>query len=83
MFIQDQTGKVTFNMRFYLLKQIKNQIFIYDKQRNCLGIVAEYDNNEITKEILAEVIDIMKVSLHTRAYCTYRFPLMSEIAEVI
>ena len=83
MFIQDQEEKVIFNMKFYSLKRVGKKIKIFDNKDNYLGILAEYNSEEITKIIIEEIVELLKFCFENKMPCIYKFPAASEIEKVM
>lgn len=83
MFIEDQSGKVLFNMLHYKLKKIDNRIGIFDKKENYLGVICEFKDHHITQIIMDEMVANMKHAAINRIFFKYEIPSEQEISELI
>ncbi len=84
MFIEDQSGKVIFNIRFFKIKQDKKNINIYEKSTdNLLGTLAEYEDLNVASIIMEEIISIMKFSISNNIFFHYKFPSEATMRQVM
>jgi hypothetical protein len=83
MFIQDQSQKVIFNMKFYILKNMGNIIQIHDSKGELVGNIAEYDDVQLSEMLTQEAKDIMQFCAANHNYCLYKFPTNQELQKVI
>lgn len=79
MFVQDQQKQVIFNMKFYSLKRVGSQLHIFDHKQEYLGIIAEYEDENITAVITEEIVELLEFCFHNKVPCVYSFPEPSEI----
>ena len=83
MFILDQSNKVLFNMLFYKIKKVGNQINIFNKQEELLGVLGEYEDQHITQTVLDEIINLIKYCHMNKIFCVYEFPAAEEIKKMV
>ncbi len=74
MFVQDQTGKVLFNMLHYKIKKIDTSLLLFDKTDKFLGILAEYKTPEFTTIIFEQIIKNIKHAHMNKIFCVYSTP---------
>ena len=83
MFIQDQSRKVLFNMKFYTLKNMGSIIQIFDSGGTFVGEIGEYENPQLAEMLVEEAREIMQIAAMNRSYCIYEFPTNEEIRQVM
>ncbi len=84
MFIEDQSEKVIFNIRFFKIRKDENQINVYEKSNSSLiGTLAEYKDSRTASIIMEEIISIMSLSSHNNVPFHYKFPSEESMKQVM
>lgn len=82
MFVEDQSQKVIFNMKYYTIKQDENLIKIYTAGGRCLGIAAEYKESSAAKAVIDETKELLKYCFRNKITCLFTFPDSDTIEKV-
>lgn len=74
MFVQDQSGKVLFNMKYYKINRNKNTLFVFDKEGNKLGILGQYNTEEMAQEVFESIRSNIQYASMNKIYCICQLP---------
>jgi hypothetical protein len=83
MFIEDQSRKVIFDMRFYKLVLNNNDILIFDHRNKKIGIMGSYDNEKMSQEVMQHIQTIIQTSQTYQLNGYFTLPSKKEMQKVM
>ena len=83
MLVQEQNKKVIFDMKHYSFRRFKNKIKIYDKNKQYIGVLAEYTDSITAEHISKELKNFLEYCLMNDITCVFPLPMENEAKQVI